>query len=62
MHLDKQWYKNMKTYLNAITTVLLTMLYLHSNKPNAATFYREFLKIQMRSRFCLPASQPINRN
>ena len=26
-----------KTYLNAITTALTT-LYLHSNKPNAATF------------------------
>ena len=39
MHLDKQWYKNQntKTYLDAITTAL-TMLYLQSNKPNAATF------------------------
>ena len=26
-----------KIYLNALTTTL-TMLYLHSNKPNAATF------------------------
>ena len=39
MHFDKQWYKNQntKTYLKAITTALTT-LYLHSNKPNAATF------------------------
>ena len=40
MHLDKQRYKNQrqKIYLNAIIATALTMLYLHSNKPNAATF------------------------
>ena len=46
MHLDKQRYKNQntKTYLSAITTAL-KMLYLHSNKPNAATFvHKRILK------------------
>ena len=39
MHLHKQRYKNQKTktYVNAITTAL-TILYLHSNKQNDATF------------------------
>ena len=40
MHLHKHWYKNLneKIYLNAITTALpMLYLYLHSNRPDAAT-------------------------
>ena len=41
MHLDKQHYKNqnmIKPTSTLYVTTALTMLYLHSNKPKAATF------------------------
>ena len=45
MHIDKQWYKNQNT--KNLPYTALTMLYLHSNKPNAATFvhYRILKKL-----------------
>ena len=60
MHLDKQHYKsqNIKICLNAIPTAL-TMLYLHSNKPNAAKFVHwTFLKILNEITFSF-ANQPL---
>ena len=67
MHLDKQPYKIIirKTNLNAITTAL-TMLYLHSNKPNAANLdHWGILKVSNEITFLsasLPAILPTGTN